>query len=143
MTEDLLGASAAELVGLAESAPGLEVCGLVLGGPGAPEVIPLRNAAEDPAYGFLLEPRELLAVLRRAEREERAVAALFHSHPSGGAALSAKDVEGLTIAGRPALPGVELWTIGLTAGRAIELRAFRWADGRFLEVRRLRRPFTP
>lgn len=134
----------ASLVGLVESEPAREVCGFVLGGKacGPLEIVALRNAAADPARSFRIEPGDFLAVLRRVEREGCGVAALYHSHPFGGSALSARDVADLTMEGGPILPGVELWVIGMVAGKAEELRAYRWTDGGYAEVARRRAPFT-
>ncbi len=138
-----LDAVVAKLVAIVESDPAREVCGFVLGGAGGqPEIVALRNAAEDPGRAFRIDPGDVLAVLRRVERERCGVAALYHSHPFGGAALSARDLADLTMQGGPILPGVELWVIGLEAGRAAELRAYRWIDGGYAEVMRRRAPFT-
>lgn len=138
-----LDSTVAGLVALADAEPSREVCGFVLAGGGAaPEIVALRNAAGDPARAFRLDPRDVLDVMRRAEREHRTLAALYHSHPSGGASLSAKDLDGLTMDGGPLLPEVELWVIGMETGRAIDLRAYRWVDGGYVEVARWCAPFT-
>jgi proteasome lid subunit RPN8/RPN11 len=133
-----------ELVSRVESEPDREVCGFVLGGTAhrPPEIVAMRNAAADPARAFRMDPGEVLGVLRRVEREECGIAALYHSHPSGGPALSARDVADLTAEAGPLLPGVELWVIGLEQGKAIELRAYRWREGGYSEVARRRGPFT-
>jgi proteasome lid subunit RPN8/RPN11 len=127
---------------LAEASPGREVCGFVLEGPGGLEVVSAPNVADDPARGFRIAPEAVLSVLRRADEPGRKVAALFHSHPAGGAALSARDLAELVVDGSPALPGAQLWVIALESGKAVELRAFGWQGGRFEEVARLRGPFT-
>jgi hypothetical protein len=67
---------------------------------------------------------------------------MYHSHPSGGPALSARDLADLAMEGGPLLPGVELWVFGMEQGRAVELRAYRWIDGGYSEVARRRAPFT-
>ncbi len=133
-----------ELVSRVESEPGREVCGFVLGGTGErpPEIVALRNTAAEPGRSFRMDPGDVLAVLRRVEREGCGIAALYHSHPSGGPALSARDLADLTAEGGPLLPGVELWVVGMEEGKAVELRAYQWVDGGYSEVARRRGPFT-
>jgi proteasome lid subunit RPN8/RPN11 len=134
----------AELVALAESDPAREVCGFVLEGAGGgrPEVVALRNAAHDAGRAFRLDPGDVLAVLRRVDRERCGFVALYHSHPTGGGSLSARDLADLTMEGGPLLPGVELWVIGMSSGKAAEVRAYRWIDFGYAEVGRRRGPFT-
>jgi len=128
----------------AEGSPEEEICGFVLAAEGGVrvDVVPVRNVAGDPRRGFVMEPREVLAVLRAAEEGGRAVAAIFHSHPAGGAGLSPADRALLAPDGRPLWPGVELWVIALEGGRAVELRAHAWAGERHEERWRRRAPFT-
>src|SRR5512142_1166822 len=91
------------LAALAEASPAVEVCGFALGR--ELELVPVRNAAPDPARAFAMAPLDVLRVLRRAEAEGREVAAIWHSHPSGGAALSPVDAAELTAGAGPAVPG--------------------------------------
>ncbi len=138
-----LDAVLARLVATVEADPAREVCGFVLGGGGRPwEILALRNAADDPARRFRMDPGDVLAVLRRVERDGVGLAALYHSHPLGGARRSARDVADLTAESGPLLPGVELWVIGMEAGKAAEIRAYRWMDGGYAEVARRGGPFT-
>ncbi len=137
-----LDAVLARLVAVVESDPAREVCGFVLGDGRDWEVLALRNAADDPARSFRIDPGDVLAVLRRVERERLGLAALYHSHPSGGARLSHRDLADLTAEGGPLLPGVELWVVGVEAGKAGEIRVYRWIDGGYAEVVRRRGPFT-
>lgn len=133
-----------ELVSRVESEPEREVCGFVLEGTAArgPELVAVRNAAAEPARSFRMDPGDVLGVLRRAEREACGIAALYHSHPCGGPALSARDLADLTAESGPLLPGVELWVVGMEHGKAAELRAYRWMEGGYTEVARRRGPFT-
>ncbi len=138
-----LDAVLARLVAIVESEPAREVCGFVLGGGDRPwEILALRNAAADPVRSFRIDPGDVLAVLRRVERERCGLAALYHSHPFGGARLSARDLDDLTTERGPLLPGVELWVIGMEAGKAAEIRAYRWTEGGYTEVVRRGAPFT-
>jgi proteasome lid subunit RPN8/RPN11 len=139
---DPLDAVLAHLVDAAEAATDREVCGFVVAAVGgrSAEVIPLRNRAGEPVREFRLDPGEVLAVLRRVEREGLWLVALYHSHPGGGSVLSPRDFAELTLDGRPLLPGVELWVIGMHEGRTQDLRAYRWADGAYSEVARRQAP---
>lgn len=129
---------------LAERSPEAEVCGFVLAGQGGGslELVPIRNAAADPARAFAMEPAEVLRVLRGAERGGRPIVAVYHSHVSGGAGLSAADVAHLTVDGGPVIPGAELWIVGLERGKAAEARAYRWAGAAWVERLRGAGPFT-
>ncbi len=139
LLDEVLG----ELVARVEARPGAEVCGFVLGGAGrVAEVLSVRNVAEDPARRFRMEPADVLGILRRVERDGCAIAAMYHSHPSGGPALSARDLADLTTGDGPVLPGVELWVIGMKDGRAVELRASAWGGEGYSEVARRLGPFT-
>ncbi len=136
-------AAVAALAARAEASPHAEICGFVLAGGGeGTQVVPIQNVAADPRHGFVMEPREVLAALRAAEAQGRAVAAIFHSHPRGGAGLSAADRALLAPEGRPLWPGVELWVIALEGGAAVELQAHAWTGDRYEERSRSRAPFT-
>ena len=140
-----LDAVLAQLLAIAEAEPAREVCGFVLEGAGGgrPEILALHNASEEPERAFRVAPGDVLHVLRMVERERRGLAALYHSHPSGGSSLSPRDLADLTIDGAPLLPGVELWVVGMDAGKAVEVRAHRWLHpGGFTEIARRRAPFT-
>lgn len=133
--DDPLAALAPRLASLAEAAPALEVCGLVAGGPGVPaEAWPLPNRAPDPRRAFALGPADLLAALRRLERQGWALLAVYHSHPAGGADLSLRDLEGALAGGAPLLEGVAQVVVALEEGRASTVRAHRWSDGRYRGV---------
>jgi proteasome lid subunit RPN8/RPN11 len=140
---ELLDAVLGRIVAIAEADPDREVCGFVLANAAAgPVVVGARNAAEDPSTGFRIDPADVLAILRRAERGGAEVAAVFHSHPSGGGALSARDHDGFSARGSPVLPGAQVWIIAMERGRAIEVRAHRWTSAGYAEVSRRRAPFT-
>jgi proteasome lid subunit RPN8/RPN11 len=125
-----LAAVAVRLAALAEVTPGEEICGLVVDGPGGGvEAWPLPNRADDPRRSFLLGPAELLGALRRLEAEGRGLLAVYHSHPSGGPDLSARDLDGALVDGEPLLRGVDQVVVALEAGRAVAVRAHRWAGG--------------
>lgn len=123
------------LAGLAEAAPDREVCGLVVTGPGgAPEAWPVPNRAGDPRRGFALGPEELLRALQRLDEEGRVLLAVYHSHPAGGAELSARDLDGALAGGAPVLEGVAQVVVALEGGRAATVRAHRWLGSRYQGV---------
>jgi len=119
----------ARLAALAEAEPEREVCGLVVERAAVLEVWPARNAAPDPADGFEIAPAEVLAALARLEAERGVLRAIYHSHPRGGAGLSARDRAALTAGEEPLFPGVDLLVLALDRGLAVEIAAHRW-DGR-------------
>jgi proteasome lid subunit RPN8/RPN11 len=123
---------AARLAALADASPGREVCGLVEAGPdGSPRVVPLVNRAADPASAFQLGPADVLAALRRAERGGGTLLAVYHSHPRGGAGLSARDLDEALCHGQPVLPGVDQLVIALQGGRCERVRRHHWDGGRY------------
>lgn len=70
-----------------------EVCGLLLGRDGRiVEARPAANVADDPARAFEIDPAALFAALRAARAGGPALIGYYHSHPSGAAAPSARDL---------------------------------------------------
>ena len=133
-----------ELVALAEASPLTEVCGFVLEHPGQGnvELRTAHNEAEDPARRFMISPQAVMRVLRQADLGGPLLRAVYHSHPEGGADLSARDLAELVVDGEPLLPGVELWVVALAGGIATEVRVFSWVKGGYLARVRRRGPFT-
>jgi proteasome lid subunit RPN8/RPN11 len=116
------------LAALAEADPDREVCGFVLAAQdGSVELSAARNVAAEPARRFEVDPRDLLAVHRLERAGGPRLAAVYHSHPTGDAGLSATDRAALLLDGAPLLPGVELVVVGVRGGRAVEVRLHRWA----------------
>jgi len=129
--EAALRTVAPRLVALAEGDATREVCGLVVGFPGGVEPWPFENRATDPRRAFALGPSDLLVALRRLEGEGRALLAVYHSHPSGGADLSRRDVDQALADGAPLLGGVAQLVVALERGRAVRVRAHRWKGDHF------------
>lgn len=118
------------LVALAEGSPGEEVCGLLVRGEdGEVEPWPIGNVAPVPATAFELDPRALLAALRRLDQAGGRLVAVYHSHLAGGAGLSARDLDGALADGAPVLPGAAQLVVALEGGRARCIRLHRWAQG--------------
>jgi proteasome lid subunit RPN8/RPN11 len=80
------------LVDEAAAAGGVEVCGLLLGHPGAiTTAVPARNVAADPGRSFEIDPATLLRVHREARAAGQTVIGHYHSHPNGSAGPSKRD----------------------------------------------------
>jgi len=52
-----------------------------------------ENAAEDPEHGFEIAPDNLLGIVKQIEARGETLVGVYHSHPSGTAAPSPRDVE--------------------------------------------------
>jgi len=77
----------------AAASPDAEVCGLLLGeGLRVGRAVACRNVADDPATAFEIDPAQLIAAHRAARDGGPGVIGHYHSHPSGDAALSARDM---------------------------------------------------
>jgi proteasome lid subunit RPN8/RPN11 len=114
------------LVALAEGSPAAEVCGLLVERGAEVEAWPLTNVATSPGTAFEVAPRELLQALRRIEGTGDRLIAIFHSHLSGGADLSRRDLEGALAGEGPLWPGVAQLVVALEGGRVSRVRAHRW-----------------
>lgn len=70
-----------------------ECCGL-LGGRGreAAQIFPATNQLASPT-AFEIPPRELFDIFRRLRRDKLELVGIYHSHPSGDNAPSARDRE--------------------------------------------------
>lgn len=126
-----LGPVAASLAALAEADPAREVCGLVVRATdGTLEAWPLPNRSATPARAFEAAPEGVLQAMRRLDREGLSLLAVYHSHLSGGAGLSASDIASALVGGQPLLPGVAQVVVELRGGRAVRVRAHWLANGR-------------
>ncbi|BAW02468.1 metal-dependent protease of the PAD1/JAB1 superfamily [Thermus thermophilus] len=56
-------------------------------------VVPLPNVHPNPLTGYLAEPLALLRALKALEREGLSLLAIYHSHPSGPALPSPRDIK--------------------------------------------------
>ena len=137
------------LAALAARVPEEEACAFVLeGADGSLWVAPVRNAAGDgaaPGEGararrdrFVADPAEHLRLQRTLRASRGRIAGLFHTHVDGPARLSARDVEGALLDGRPILPGADLLVGGVAGGKLSEIGIFRWDGAAWREVGRLR-----
>lgn len=130
----------------AQADPGREVCGFVLREPGGRLAVrPVPNAADrwalaDPARfpggareGYVMDPRSLRETLAAAARRGASIAAVYHSHVEGPAALSRRDVDEALAGGEPVLPGAEQLVVSIRGGQVAETRRFVWTAGGYRE----------
>lgn len=115
MTPRLSSETLIDLFGSVRACPDVEICGLLLAGPGAVSGRPARNVARDPSRFFEIDPAVLIAAHRAARDGGPAILGHYHSHPSGDPDPSARDAA-------DALPDGSLWLI-LTRDRARLWRA--------------------
>jgi proteasome lid subunit RPN8/RPN11 len=123
-----------------------EVCGIVIGRPGAPEtyqVRPVPNLAhherqEDPSghlrdarTSYKMDPLEQLRILREADVHGWEAVLFYHSHPDHGAYFSAMDsARALTPDGEPLWPGATYLVVSVMNGRARAASQHVWDAGR-------------
>jgi proteasome lid subunit RPN8/RPN11 len=124
-----------------------EVCGLVIGRPGAPETLAVRavrNVADDERptdaggrprdarSAYLMDPRDQIRVLRDADERGWEVVCIYHSHPDHDASFSRMDRDrALDHAARPLWPGTAYLIVSVRGGRACEACWVRWHEGDF------------
>ncbi|MBI4736382.1 MAG: M67 family metallopeptidase [candidate division NC10 bacterium] len=141
-----------EIVREAEAGYPEEICGIVIGKPGAPEtyqVRQVRNIANqerqkdtagferDARTAYRMDDREVLRVLREADEAGWDVVTFYHSHPDHDAYFSAMDRDrALAATQEPLWPGAAYLVVSVREGHACDARYFGWDDTRrdFLEV---------
>ena len=125
-----------------------ECCGVILGGDGGDEVHRLVNiqntlhATEpeifprDARTAYNLDPKELDAILKQAERRGVAFKALYHSHPDHDAYFSDEDKACATPFGEPTYPDTAQIVISVMSGRVGRVAVYAWNPdaGDFVET---------
>jgi len=116
---------------LAEAGWPQEVCGLLEGAvqPGPVHIAAvhwLANHADAPERGYLIDPEAFLWLERTAREHGRAIVGVWHSHPHGDPAPSARDLA-------EAWPGWSYLIAGVTNARMTDLRCWRLAGDAFVE----------
>ena len=117
-----------------------ECCGMVLGDGERERVRRIDNIqdrlhAEDPAAhprdsrtAYFMDPQQLYAVLREAERDRCPIRLFYHSHPEHGAYFSEEDMARAMAWDEPAYPGACYLVVSVVAGRVADRLAVAW-DG--------------
>jgi adenylyltransferase/sulfurtransferase len=115
-----------------------ECCGAVLGDGDRERVRRIENIqdrlhAEDPvAYprdsstAYFMDPQQLYAVLREAERDRVPIRLFYHSHPEHGAYFSEEDQERALAWDEPVYPGAGFLVVSVMAGRVADRLAVAW-----------------
>jgi len=116
------------LVAEARRSPGEECCGLLAGREGAiTAVFPARNALAS-ATAFEIGPAELFRLFREMRATGLEHLGIYHSHPVGGHAPSARDIESAYY------PEVAYFIVAPVQGEARPVRAFSIRDTRVTEL---------
>jgi proteasome lid subunit RPN8/RPN11 len=119
-----------------------ECCGVLLSGPAGLEVARIRNIQDemherDPQRyprtartAYAGDPRDLQAVLERAESPGYRLAAFYHSHPDHDAYFSEEDVAQATPFGDPSYPDAVQLVVSVRNGKVAEVKGFAWSAER-------------
>lgn len=74
--------------------PAKECCGLLAGRDGViTHVFPAVNVAADPAKGYEIAPKGIVAMMREFRERKLEFLGIYHSHPNGKNEPSARDIE--------------------------------------------------
>lgn len=107
----------------------VECCGLLTGCDGLiSQVVPARNAAENPAIGYEVAAEELVPMLRRIRESEEELLGIYHSHPRGENFPSPRDIE------MAAYPGAAYFIFSPVLPTEKSLRAFSIRYGAVAEL---------
>lgn len=104
-----------------------ESCGVILGPIGKDEptrIKPMVNSAHSPVF-YEFDSRELLALYREIEENDKEIVVIYHSHPTSEAYPSSTDI---AYAGEPGAHYV-LSSHREELGGKPEFRSFRIVDG--------------
>ena len=78
----------------ARQTPQSECCGLLAGSSGLIQfAFPQENVASDPATRYKIDPKEIVRFVREMRASGLEFLGIYHSHPKGENAPSARDIE--------------------------------------------------
>lgn len=125
MREDILGHLVDQALGELDE----ECCGLLAGRDGViTHVFPAENVATDPAKNYEIAPKEIVRLMREFRAAGLEFLGIYHSHPNGENAPSARDIE-------LAYYSEEIYfIISPRADAPQPVRAFSIRDGRATEI---------
>jgi [CysO sulfur-carrier protein]-S-L-cysteine hydrolase len=120
---------ALEILNHARSNPDEECCGLLAGLDGAIyRAFPARNAAEQPATGYEIAPKELFRIMREIRAAGLELLGIYHSHPGSENHPSPRDVE------RAYYPDAAYFILSPRADAPEPIRAYSIRDGRWTQL---------
>jgi len=119
----------AAMLAQARGAGRAECCGLLAGRDGAIlRILPARNAAKRPESEYEIAPGELFALMREIRAAGLEMLGIYHSHPKGDNAPSARDIE------QAYYSEESYFIISPQPGAPKPVRAFSIRDGRATEL---------
>lgn len=114
---------------LAGSTPTTECCGLLAGRGGViTHAFPAENVAANPATGYEIAPKEVFEMMREFRTARLEFLGIYHSHPKGDNAPSARDIE------QAYYSEESYFIISPQPGAPKPVRAFSIRDGRATEL---------
>lgn len=117
-----------------------ECCGVIVQSAAGEEVRRITNIqnamhAKDPQVyprdattAYVMEPKELLAVLRAADSGSVTIKAFYHSHPNHDAYFSAEDKTQAMFGDEPSYPNAVYLVISLYEREVRTIRAYAWNE---------------
>ena len=106
-----------------------ECCGLLAGRDGViTHLFPAENVAANPAKSYELAPKEIVRLMREFRAAGLEFLGIYHSHPNGQNAPSARDIE------QAYYSEETYFIISPNADAARPVRAFSIRDGRVTEL---------
>jgi [CysO sulfur-carrier protein]-S-L-cysteine hydrolase len=82
----------------------------------------------DATIAYVMEPKELLAVLKEADSGQATLKAFYHSHPNHDAYFSAEDKRLAMFGDEPSYPDTVYVVISIYDRDVKTLRAYAWDD---------------
>lgn len=112
----------------AQISPENEICGFIGARQGVPvSCYPVHNVAKQTALRFWMDPKQQIDAMREMREKNEDLFAIYHSHPSAPAELSATDLE------QANYPDTLQIVISLNTKGVLEMRGFRLRDGNHVE----------
>ena len=120
-----------------------ECCGIVIGEPGPDGEhilyrctnIQNRLHEKDPATfkrdartAFYIDPKELMSILREAERRRMGIKLFYHSHPDHDAYFSEEDKNMALFDGEPVYPDASYLVVSVVGGKVQKQALFAWDE---------------
>jgi proteasome lid subunit RPN8/RPN11 len=82
----------------------------------------------DATIAYVMEPKELLAVLKEADSGQATLKAFYHSHPNHDAYFSAEDKRQAMFGDEPSYPDMVYVVISIYDRDVKTIRAYAWDD---------------